>query len=62
LGRVKLRGGIASGDTDLFDILHHNLRTAAVLNDIADDGDELAMEVGEIADLAVITGEGDGLK
>ena len=35
---------------------------AAVVDDIADDGDELAMKVSEVADLAAISRGGDRLK
>ena len=44
LGGIELRGRIAGRDTDLFEVVHENSRMAAVIDDVADDGDEFAMQ------------------
>ena len=57
LARIKLRRRIAGCDTNLLAVFYGDDRmTGTRYGDIADDGDELAAQVGEVADFGAVAG------
>ena len=59
---VKLLGRIGGEDANLAAILDDDFRMATISGDVSDDGDEFAVEVGEIADRFAVVGTDKDVK